>query len=96
MRWHEPHVCGTDNTELTFLDSRLLFTKPAGPYESLSPHSMYVLVMMTTDSRGMLYVFKNLPRIRSEEPWEYVSAVSKVYASVAGVRRSGAALSCSR
>lgn len=38
----------------TFRLRRALLAKPAGPYDSASPHSKNVLVMMTTDSRGIL------------------------------------------
>ena len=52
------------------------FTNPAGPLSSSLPSVLYVLVRMTTLSRGILCCLRNLPRMISESPPEYVLAVS--------------------
>lgn len=54
------------------------FASPAGPRSSAVPSGLYVLVRITTLSRGIWCCLRNLPRITSDSPSEYVLAVSNV------------------
>lgn len=69
----------SDLLGLTFLLDPLWLTRPAGPKSSALASGLKVLVRITTLSRLMSWVFRNLPRMISDSPLEYTFAVSNAY-----------------